>query len=238
MIEGAYENFRTGTILREATLLVTAENGRLLIQEARASDGEKGSVALNGWFELSPDPGFPFHLDIVLRDATLIRHDSVTATMGGDLVFAGNRQGALLSGEVDSPELSLTSQPPLPDDEILSRLLFGRTVTQITPLQALQLANALDVLAGRQGFDVIDHTRRMLGLDFLEIRDLGVELDAAALRAGKYLAENVYIEVEQGLGPESGRASLQWEITPNITIQTEVGINAEAGAGIGWKWDY
>jgi len=380
MIHGSYENFRIGTILREATLLVTAENGRLLIQEARASDGEKGTVSLNGWFELSPDRDFPFHMDIALRDATLIRHDSVTATMGGDLVFAGNRQGAILSGEVtlypldvriprrlpqgiddleiieiheektqapvaearkpaqdsfagirltilipgrgrlsgrgldsewqgrleiqgptgdpsisgelsvvrghfnflgkrfnltrgvvsflgdvppspilsvtaeastkemtaflelsgkvDSPELSLTSQPPLPDDEILSRLLFGRTVTQITPLQAIQLANALDVLAGRQGFDVIDHTRRMLGLDFLEIRDLGVELDEAALRAGKYLAENVYLEVEQGLGPESGRASLQWEITPNITIQTEVGINAEAGAGIRWKWDY
>jgi translocation and assembly module TamB len=97
MIEGAYENFRTGTILRESTLLVTAENGRVLIQEARASDGEKGSVALNGWFELSPDRGFPFHLNIALHDATLIRHDSVTATMGGDLVFAGNRQGALLS---------------------------------------------------------------------------------------------------------------------------------------------
>jgi translocation and assembly module TamB len=102
-------------------------------------------------------------------------------------------------------------------------------VTQITPLQAVQLANALDVLAGRRGFDLIDHTRRMLGLDLLEIRDLGTELDEAALRAGKYLAENVYIEVEQGLGPESGRASMQWEITPNITIQTEVGINAEAG---------
>jgi translocation and assembly module TamB len=380
MSEGAYENFRTGTILKEATFLLTAENGRLLIQDAGATDGEKGSIALNGWFDLAPDRDFPFHVDIALRDAILIRHDSVTATMRGDIVFAGTSKGALLSGEVtlyplevriprrlplevadleiieihkeetetpvrearkpaqdsfaeiritivipgrahlsgrgldsewqgrleiqgpasdpvisgelsvvrghfnflgkrfnltrgvvsllgdvppspilnvraeastremtaflelsgkvDSPELALTSQPPLPNDEILSRLLFGRSVTQITPLQALQLAHALDVLAGRRGFDLIDHTRRMLGLDLLEIRDLGVEMDEAALRAGKYLAENVYIEVEQGLGPESGRASLQWEITPNITIQTEVGINAEAGAGVLWKWDY
>lgn len=380
VIEGAYENFRTGTILKEASLLVTAENGRLLIQEAGASDGEKGSIALNGWFDLSPALDFPFHVDIALRDATLIRHDTATAKMRGDLVFAGNRKGALLSGEVtidplevriprrlppgiadleiieihkedkeapvpeirqpaqdpfveirvtviipgrahltgrgldsewkgrleiqgpirnpsitgelsvvrgyfnflgkrlnltrgvvsffgnvppspilnvtaeastgettaflelsgkvESPEFALTSQPPLPNDEILSRLLFGRSVTQITPLQAVQLANALDVLAGRRGFDLLDHTRRMLGLDLLEIRDRGTELDEAALRAGKYFAENVYIEVEQGMGPETGRASIQWEITPNITIQTEVGINAEAGAGIRWKWDY
>ena len=380
VIEGAYENFRTGTILKEATLVVTAENGRLLIQEAGASDGERGSISLKGWFDLSPERDFPFHIDIALRDATLIRHDTATATARGDLVFAGNRKSALLSGEVtidplevriprrlppeiadleiieirkedkeapvpeirqpihapflqirvaviipgrarltgrgldsewrgrlevqgparepsiagdlsvvrghfnflgkrfnltrgvvsflgdvppspilkvtgeastreitaflelsgkvDSPELALTSQPPLPDDEILSRLLFGRSVTQITPLQAIQLAHALDVLAGRRGFDLIDHTRRMLGLDLLEIRDLGVELEEAAIRAGKYLGENVYIEVEQGLGPETGRASMQWEITPNITIQTEAGINAEAGAAIRWKWDY
>jgi translocation and assembly module TamB len=380
VIDGAYENFRTGTILKEAALFVRAEEGRLVLEEARASDGERGSIALTGWFDFSSDRDFPYRVDIALLDATLIRHDTATARTRGDLVFSGNRRGALLSGEitvdpldvripgrlspeiadleileirkgeeetptpqaresasapfvevrvtiiiparanltgrgldsewqgrveiqgpagnpsvkgdlsvvrghfnflgkrlnltrgvvsflgdtppvplinvtaegstremtaflqlsgkVDAPELSLTSQPPLPDDEILSRLLFGRSVTQITPLQAVQLANALDVMAGRRGFDLVDHTRRMLGLDFLEIRDLGVELDEAALRAGKYLAENVYLELEQGLGPESGRASLQWEITPNITIQTEVGINAEAGAGIRWKWDY
>ena len=383
-VDGAYENFRTGTILKEATLLITAENERLVIREAEARDGEKGAIALQGWLDLSPERDFPFQMDLALRDATLIRHDALTARTRGDLVFSGNSKGALLSGEivadlleariperlppavadleiieihegdeakkdrspvperrravedpflqirvtvilpnraylsgrgldsewqgrldiqgpagepsitgelsvvrghfnflgrrfnltrgvvsfmgaappapildltaeartkditafltisgkVDSPELVLTSQPPLPSDEILSRLLFGRSVTQVSPLQAVQLAHALDVLAGRRSFDLVDHTRRMLGLDYLEIRDLGAELDEAALRAGKYLAENVYIEVEQGLGPESGRASLQWEITPNITIQTEVGINAEAGAGIQWRWDY
>jgi len=380
VVEGAYENFRTGTILKEATLLLAVENGRLVIREARAGDGENGYVALDGWLDLSPDRDFRFHVAIALREATLIRNDTTTAKATGDLVFAGNIKGALLSGEVtvhslevlipkrlppeiadleiieigredketsvpetrkaslepfvkvritvimpgrahlsgrglvsewrgkleirghlsalsvtgdlsvvrghfdffgkrfnitrglvsfmgdappspvleitgeaatkemtavlelsgkaDSPKLALTSQPALPSDEILSRLLFGRSITQITPFQALQLANALDVLAGRRGLDLIGHTRRMIGLDFLEIKDLGTELDAAAIRAGKYLAENVYMEVQQGLGPETGRASIRWEITPNITVQTEVGVNAEAGAGIHWKWDY
>jgi autotransporter translocation and assembly factor TamB len=56
--------------------------------------------------------------------------------------------------------------------------------------------------------------------------------------AGKYISDTVYLEVEQGLGPDSGKASVQWEVTPNITVETEAGVNAEGGAGVSWKWDY
>jgi len=42
--------------------------------------------------------------------------------------------------------------------------------------------------------------------------------------------------VEQGISPETGKATLKWEPTPRVTVETEVGVHAEAGVGIDWRW--
>jgi translocation and assembly module TamB len=141
-------------------------------------------------------------------------------------------------GPIKNPSIKLSSDPALPSDEILSRLLFGRSLTDITPFQAVQLALAANTLAGGGGFDLMGRTRKILHVDQLEVKNLDGGKDEAAVSAGKYLTENVYLEVEKGLGPKSGKASVEWEATPNIGIETEVGENADAGMGINWKWHY
>ena len=141
-------------------------------------------------------------------------------------------------GPVQTPEMKLTSDPPLPPDEILSRLLFGRSASNITPLQALQLADSINTLARGGGLDLLARTRQVLGLDQLTLKQSGTTQEKTALSAGKYLSEDVYLEVQQGISPETGKASLKWEITPNVSVQTEVGVNAEAGIGVNWRWDY
>ena len=54
-----------------------------------------------------------------------------------------------LEGLASSPELTLTSSPELPQDEVLALLLFGRGITEISALQAVQLAGAIRTLSGR-----------------------------------------------------------------------------------------
>jgi len=143
-----------------------------------------------------------------------------------------------ITGPIKDPDIKLSSDPVLPSDEILSRLLFGRSLTEVTPFQAVQLALAANTLAGGGGFDLMGRTRKILHVDQLEVKNLDGEKDAAAVSAGKYLTENIYLEVEKGLGPKSGKASVEWEATPNIGIETEIGENADAGMGINWKWHY
>ena len=143
-----------------------------------------------------------------------------------------------LVGPVQSLAMKLSSDPPLPPDEILSRLLFGRSAGNITPLQAIQLADSINTLARGGGLDLLARTRQLLGLDRLTLKEAGKTQEKTALSAGKYLTEEVYFEVQQGISPETGKASLKWEITPNVSVQTEVGVNAEAGVGINWLWDY
>ena len=106
------------------------------------------------------------------------------------------------------------------------------------PYQAVQLASAANTLTGGGGFDLLGQTRKILGIDQLEIKNLEGGKGETAISAGKYLSENVYMEVEKGLGPKGGKGSVVWEITPNISVETEVGENATIGGGVNWKWDY
>ncbi|MBN1626332.1 MAG: translocation/assembly module TamB domain-containing protein, partial [Deltaproteobacteria bacterium] len=143
-----------------------------------------------------------------------------------------------LTGDLKKPEVTLTSEPSLPSDEILSQLLFGRDVSQITPFQAIQLGNALNTMMGDSRYDIIGSTRKILGVDQLELVQTGDNNDESAVSVGKYLSDELYIELEKGLGTESGKASFTWEVTPNITIDTELNENSSTGVGLNWKWDY
>jgi translocation and assembly module TamB len=143
-----------------------------------------------------------------------------------------------LKGPASAPLITMSSEPSFPSDEILSRLLFGRSAAAISPFQALQLASALNTLKGGPGSDFMGQTRKLLGVDQLELKQSEGNKNETTLSAGKYLSEKVFLEVEKGIGNESDKARLEWEVTPNISVETEVGVNAEGGVGLKWKWSY
>lgn len=143
-----------------------------------------------------------------------------------------------LGGSVQAPEITLSSVPTLPEDEVMAYILFGKEMSRITPFQAIQLKNTLDRFSGRGGggFDPLGMLRGMTGLD-----DIRVEEDAdgnASVGVGKYLTDKVYMELEQGAGEASGAASIQVEVTPSISVETQIGQDAQAGGGVLWRWDY
>ncbi|MFN3700727.1 MAG: translocation/assembly module TamB domain-containing protein [Alphaproteobacteria bacterium] len=149
------------------------------------------------------------------------------------------RASITLSGAFEEPSLRLSSVPAMPQDEILSRILFGRDLNRITPFQAIQLKQTVDRFTGRGGgnnFDPLSMVRSVTGLD-----DIRVDTDeegVASVGVGKYLTEKVYLEVERSGAEGSGAAKLQIELTPRITVESEVGQDAQGGAGVFWRWDY
>ncbi len=140
-----------------------------------------------------------------------------------------------INGPVNQPEVAFTSNPDLPQEEVLSRLLFGRGLDTISPLQAAQLANAVAVLAGRGGVGVIGRLRQGFGLDDLDLTT--GEDGTAALRAGKYLSENVYTEVEVDQEGKS-QINLNLDIRPGVTVKGRFGADGETGIGIFVERDY
>jgi autotransporter translocation and assembly factor TamB len=143
-----------------------------------------------------------------------------------------------LRGPATDPKLTLTSEPELPQDEILSRVLFGRSVARITPVQGLRLAAAVRQLQGGGGAgSLLGAVRRGLGVDTLDVEG-GETPGESQVRAGKYLSDNVYLELERGMAEGSSKARVQIELTPNLSVGTEVNERSQTGVGVQWRYDY
>ncbi len=69
-----------------------------------------------------------------------------------------------------SPRSPSPASPPMPQDELLSRILFGTSITNLSAPEALQLASAVAALqSGSGSLDPINALRKAVGLDRLRI---------------------------------------------------------------------
>lgn len=146
----------------------------------------------------------------------------------------GTTINIIVEGPAGEPEVRFESTPELPQDEVLSQLIFGRDLDSISPLQAVQLASAISTLAGNGG-GAIDRLRRNIGLD-----DFDVTTDdegATAVRAGKYLSENIYTDVTINSEGET-EINLNLDITNEITAKGSVDQDGETSIGVFFERDY
>ena len=130
------------------------------------------------------------------------------------------------------PEITFTSTPAMPEEELLSRLLFGSSITQISAPEALQLGAALASLRSGGGLDPINRLRSAVGLDRLRI----VSADAAVgrgtgLAAGKYLGRRFYAEiVTDGRGYSA--TELEFRVTNWLSILGSVSTIGRQGVQV------
>lgn len=140
-----------------------------------------------------------------------------------------------LSGEVTDPEITLSSDPSLPEDEVLARVLFGRSPSNLSPLQAAQLASAAAQLAGGDAFSLTGELQDATGLDRL---DFGFDDEGlATLSTGKYLADDVYLEIESG-ATGAPAVALEWTPLQNVEVDAEVDPELGPKVAIQWKRDF
>lgn len=146
---------------------------------------------------------------------------------------------AKISGPATNPTLALSSTPELPQDEIVSRVLFGKDRGQLSPIEAAQLAAAVAELAGKGGPGMLDFARNLMGVDVLRVQgpaDGGA--GGPSVEAGKYATEGVYVGVKKGVTDQSGAVAVEIEVTPNISVESETGVTGESDIGVKFKWDY
>ncbi|NLV23755.1 MAG: hypothetical protein GXY54_03095 [Deltaproteobacteria bacterium] len=143
-----------------------------------------------------------------------------------------------IAGPAADPELRLSSDPPMHDDEILAWILFGRDLSSLTPFQAITLANAVRALAmGDTGPGFMDRVRSMVGVDDIDISQ-DPEEGNTQFGVGKYIHEKVYLQVKKGLAPGSDSISVEVELTPKVRLESNVDSGKGGGMGIFWKHDY
>jgi len=142
-----------------------------------------------------------------------------------------------VSGPASQPEIALESEPPLPSDAILSRLLFGKNPAELGTLEAAQLGTALAQLTGGglAGGGFMERVRNLIGVDVLR---LGGSEGDAAVTAGTYITRDVFVGVEQGTTAESGAVRMELGVTDNISVESNVGATGDTNVGVQFKWDY
>jgi translocation and assembly module TamB len=134
-----------------------------------------------------------------------------------------------VSGRPSAPSVTLSSEPDLPADEILARLLFGRSAAELSPLEMAQIAQGVAALfTGGPGGGFVDDVRRRLGLDQLRLSS-SREGEGVGVEAGRLLAPGVYLGVRPGSLPSSYEATLQIEVAPRLRIETDLGTAGRAG---------
>ena len=140
-----------------------------------------------------------------------------------------------VSGPADAPEIEFTSEPELPSDEVLAQLLFGRDVTSMSALQAVQLASAVATLAGRGGTGVVEKLRQKTGVDELDISTS--DTGETSLRAGKYISDGAYTEVEIDSTGQS-TINLNLDLSNTAKLRGSVDTEGKTGIGLFFEKDY
>ena len=141
-----------------------------------------------------------------------------------------------IRGTAAKPEITLTSTPPLPTDEIFSQVLFGRSASQLSPLETAQLASAVASMAGGGGLDVIGNLRGLAGLDRLSFSG-GGDGDGVEVSGGKYLTENVLLIVTGG-GREGGSAQVEWNVSRSLRLISKLSGEGGNTLSLRWRRDY
>jgi translocation and assembly module TamB len=137
-----------------------------------------------------------------------------------------------ITGLADAPKIELSSTPELPQDEILARLLFGESASQLTAMQLLQTGAALASLGGGggdSGFNPVAKTQKALGLDRLSVGGggssggaQGTQSTGPTVEAGKYVSSRVFVGVKQSTTGAS-QIAVDVDLTKNVKLLAKLG---------------
>ncbi|HEY1707464.1 MAG TPA: translocation/assembly module TamB domain-containing protein [Rhizomicrobium sp.] len=131
-----------------------------------------------------------------------------------------------VTGHASAPIIVLSSNPTLPQDEVLAHLLFGQSVAQLNAVQLAQIAQAFAAIGGiGSGFNPLGSLRKSLGLDRLAVGS-STSGNGAAIEAGKNFG-NVYVGARQDTGGGT-QAVVQVDLTEHLKLQSTVTAVASA----------
>lgn len=385
---GSYENFASGTLLKDLNVEVLLDGEELTLARFSATDAGKGSLSAKGGATLDPDRDFPYQLEANLSSARLVRRDDVTASTSGDLTLEGTAKEASLTGQMTTdrieialessmpsnvvdlevveinstepqngldengetqesdeppalqlaldikinmprrvfvrghgldsewsgdlrvfgtadkpriegtielvrgqvsqagltltlsrgvitftgsedinplldieatnksaeltatvriigtakdPEVELSSVPAVPEDEIVAHLMFGKGANSLSTFEQVQVAAAVARLTGKGdgGPDIMENLRSALGFDVLRLSTVGEGTDTkSAVTVGKYVTDDVFLGVTQGATADSSSVGVEVELTPNISLESEMGETGDTNLGVRFHWDY
>ncbi|MDZ8120145.1 translocation/assembly module TamB domain-containing protein [Pontiella agarivorans] len=222
-----------------ASMVEAVLGGRLQVTDSPEGISVKG--------EITPRRGFVSFIGKKFRftEGEIVLDGSVPAVAVMDNLTAEySRRDVtarlVLNGPANDPRFRLESDPAMPEDEVLSHVLFNRDTSSISPWQAYQIAAAARQLSGGlNGPGFMYQIRRAIGFDTLEWREAEVAGEASSVAAGKYITSGLYVEVNRSLDAQQQTGvAAELEVTRHFSVETYTGSEMRAGIGVNWRLDY
>jgi translocation and assembly module TamB len=144
-----------------------------------------------------------------------------------------------VTGNAAKPEIGFSSVPALPEDELLSRLLFGTSITNLSAPEALQLAAAVAALQdGSGGLNPINAVRRAAGLDRLRILPADPQTgQGTSIAAGKYVTRRLYAEIVTD-GQGYSATQVEFQVTRWLSLLSSISTLGRQSVNVRVSRDY
>ncbi len=139
-----------------------------------------------------------------------------------------------VTGPATQPVFAFTSNPSLPEDEILSRVLFQNASGNLSPFQALELANAVASLTGRG--DAFERLRKSLGVD-----DLNISSSASGgptVGVSRALSDRISVRATTGVRPQDNGVSVDLDVGRHVRLKAGVDASGGSNAGAAAEWEF
>lgn len=132
------------------------------------------------------------------------------------------RAGLRVVGPVSNLKTTLFSEPALPETEILSYILRGKSLQESNSQEKNTLANAMLAYSISQSSPITNQVSELSGLD-----EIGIEaeegIDTVGLTLGKYITPRLYVRYGIGLVDQLNKLFLQYQLTNRLYLETESG---------------
>ncbi len=142
--------------------------------------------------------------------------------------------GVSVSGTLRRPTISLFSNPPMREADIISYLAFSRPSSTLDAEEGEQVDQTSGALAAASAGLAMSDVSDRLGLDEIAIRSEGRE-DDSQLVLGRFITPRIYLSYGFGLFEPINTLRLRLNITERLILLTESGV--EDSADIFYTWD-
>ncbi|MFC3581522.1 translocation/assembly module TamB domain-containing protein [Sphingomonas hylomeconis] len=180
---------------------------------------------------------FDLERGVILFDGSVPANPSLDIAANADTT--GLNATIRVTGYALKPEISFSSIPALPEDELLSRLLFGTSITNLSAPEALQLAAAVAALQnGSGGLNPINAVRRAAGLDRLRILPADPQTgQGTSVAAGKYITRRLFAEIVTD-GQGYSATQVEFQVTRWLSLLSSISTLGRQSANVRVSKDY
>ena len=144
-----------------------------------------------------------------------------------------------IDGWFDKPRLTLSSEPPLDQADVLAVLLFGKPSRSLGRSDGLRLQqNAVALASGYVMPELQASVMDTLGLSSLEV-SMPDGTEPGRVGVGRYVTSDVFVSVAQEFGARTGEVlSVEYGLTPRISVRGTTSTRGSGGIDLFWSRRY